>query len=162
MNRDEGIRDLLRLIEILDIIERQLGLILEQRKKLFRSEYIEQFPGPWDEVSERLDGAKNEIRGEINKLHATDMGKGDYVYEEGLGMVPRLEEVGMLGHSLNLKWNMLKLSVQHKTRGRFLKLANSILGSLAKVIPGLDFVKEYKEHLEAAIKWHRTPAIERE
>jgi hypothetical protein len=36
---------------------------------------------------------------------------------------------------------------------QFLKVANSILGSLSNAIPLLEIVKEYKEHVEASMRY---------
>jgi hypothetical protein len=46
---------------------------------------------------------------------------------------------------------MLTETIKEGVVGRLLKIINSILGSLSTVFPFLEAVKEYKEHLEAAI-----------
>ncbi len=66
-----------------------------------------------------------------------------------------VEGIGMTGNMLRWKKAMLDESVREGTVGRFLKFANAILGSLAKVIPPLEIVKEYKECVEGATKYFR-------
>ena len=46
---------------------------------------------------------------------------------------------------------MLKQAIKQGVVSRLLKIVNSILGSLSQVFPFLEAVKEYKEHVEAAI-----------
>jgi hypothetical protein len=66
-----------------------------------------------------------------------------------------VEGVGMTGNWLRWKKRLLDESVREGTVGRFLKFANAILGSLAKVIPPLEVVKEYKECVEGAQRYFR-------
>jgi hypothetical protein len=61
----------------------------------------------------------------------------------------------MTGNMLRWKKAILDESVREGTVGRFLKFANAILGSLSKVIPPLEIVKEYKECVEGAMKYFR-------
>lgn len=53
--------------------------------------------------------------------------------------------------SLRFKRDMLTQAIKQGVVSRALKIINSILGSLSKVFPFLEAVKEYKEHVEAAI-----------
>lgn len=66
-----------------------------------------------------------------------------------------VEGIGMTGHWLRWKKALLDESVREGAVGRFLKFANAILGSLAKAVPPLEIVKEYKECVEEAQKYFR-------
>jgi len=130
------------LIEILMKIERQLYFIVfevgnnPRGEPRFRKEFVELFPGPWNEVAASFQGARTMIeKDEIN-----------WQYVEGLGMA---------GSMLKWKKSFLDETIKSKAVGRFLKIANSILGSLSKAIPALEIVKEYKDHVEAAMRYVR-------
>ena len=62
-----------------------------------------------------------------------------------------MEGAGLVRDSLQFKRNMLTEAIKEKVFARLLKIINSILGSLSTVFPFLEAVKEYKEHVEAAI-----------
>jgi hypothetical protein len=130
------------LIEMLVTIEKRLYIIVFEKdreasaRSHFRKEFIRMLPGPWDEVEQAFKRARNMIeKKELN-----------WEYVEGIGMT---------GDMLRWKKAMLDESVREGTVGRFLKFANAILGSLAKVIPPLEIVKEYKECVEGAQKYFR-------
>lgn len=130
------------LIEMLITIEKRLYLIVFEGRQAsagkspFRKEFIRMLPGPWKEVEHTFLRARNMIeRDEVN-----------WEYVEGIGMT---------GNMLRWKKTLLDESVREGTVGRFLKFANAILGSLAKVIPPLEIVKEYKECVEGAQKYFR-------
>jgi hypothetical protein len=130
------------LIEMLVTIEKRLYLIVFERgrnaagKSPFRREFIRMLPGPWRQVEHAFLSARNMIeKDEVN-----------WEYVEGIGMT---------GDMLRWKKVLLDESVREGTVGRFLKFANAILGSLAKVIPPLEIVKEYKECVEGAQKYFR-------
>jgi hypothetical protein len=53
--------DHIMLIECLVLIEDQLRFIVFERKELFRQEYLEYLPGPWDEVQRHFEGARKQI-----------------------------------------------------------------------------------------------------
>jgi hypothetical protein len=55
--------------------------------------------------------------------------------------------------SLQFKRNMFTEAIKEGVVTRTLKLINSILGSLSAVFGFLEAVKEYKEHLEAALSF---------
>jgi len=130
------------LIEMLVTIEKRLHVIVfetvegETGRSRFRKEFVRMLPGPWKEVESAFLSARNTIeRDDFN-----------WGYVEGIGMT---------GDMLRWKKRMLDESVREGTVGRFLKFANAILGSLAKVIPPLEVVKEYKECVEGATKYFR-------
>jgi len=110
----------------------QLKLIVFQRRELFRTEFRPYFPGPWPDVEGRLTRT-------VNSLERDDF---NWEYVEGAGLVR---------DSLQFKRNMLTEAIKEGVVARLLKIINSILGSLASVFPFLEAVKEYKEHVEAAI-----------
>jgi hypothetical protein len=128
----QQVRDKAVLITIIVDIREQLKTIVFERKRLFRTEFRDYFPGPWEEVDGLLSRATNALeRDDFN-----------WEYVEGAGLVR---------DSLKFKRNMLTAAIKQGVVARTLKIINSILGSLATVFPFLEAVKEYKEHVEAAI-----------
>lgn len=69
----------------------------------------------------------------------------------------QLTDVGLTGNHLRLKERVLDwvLSVTGANIRHVLKWMNSFLGSLSKVFPKLEIVKEYKEHLEVIVGHRR-------
>lgn len=120
------------LITIVTDIRAQLEIIVFQRRDLFRKEFRPHFPGPWRDVEGRLTRA----------VDALEHDNFDWKYVEGAGLVR---------DSLQFKRDMLTEAIKEKVFARLLKIVNSILGSLSTVFPFLEAVKEYKEHVEAAI-----------
>src|SRR4051794_2957043 len=104
------------LTECLIIIETQLQIIVG-RKELFRKEFLQYLPGPWQEVERHFAGARKRIEND-------DI---DWQYVEG---------VGLLGNNLAWKRDILKEAAKEGIMGRFLKLANTFLGSLSGGVPG--------------------------
>ena len=91
---------------------------------------------PWLDTKGRLDRAKTMItQNEIS-----------WEYVAGVGLV---------GHELKWKRDLLRTEREQGTVGRFLKLANSFLGSLSKVLPVLEPVKEFKENIEACVAYSK-------
>jgi hypothetical protein len=130
------------LLEILINIEGRLSLIVHERSNVprmpqFRREFMEFFPGPWDQVAAHFKQSRAMIeRDDIN-----------WEYVEGIGMTGRM---------LEWKKRFFDETLKQGVNSRFFDVANSILGSLSKAIPPLEAVKEYKEHVEAAMKYpHR-------
>lgn len=134
-------QDIRLLIEMLVTIENRLNIIVfghdgQLGSQRFRKEFRQTLTEPWPQVEHAFRTARNMIeREEFN-----------WEYVEG---------VGMTGNWLRWKKRLLDESVKEGTVGRFLKFANAILGSLAKVIPPLEIVKEYKECVEGAQKYFR-------
>jgi hypothetical protein len=130
------------LIEMLVTIEKRLHIIVFEHgvnaegRSRFRKEFIKMLPEPWPEVEHAFLSARNMIERE------------EFTWEY-------VEGIGMTGNMLRWKKAMLDESVREGTVGRFLKFANAILGSLSKVIPPLEIVKEYKECVEGAMKYFR-------
>jgi hypothetical protein len=122
MANEEQAEDKKLLIDMLVTIEKRLYVIVfaavesAAGKSGFRAEFVRMLPEPWREVEHAFVSARNMIeKEELN-----------WEYVEGIGMT---------GHWLRWKKGMLDESVKEGTVGRFLKFANAILGSLAKVIP---------------------------
>jgi hypothetical protein len=129
------------LIEMLVTIEKRLFIIVfgdndQLKSQRFRKEFRQIVTEPWSQVEHAFRDARNMIESE----------QLNWEYVEG---------VGMTGNWLRWKKRLLDESVREGTVGRFLKFANAILGSLAKVIPPLEVVKEYKECVEGAQKYFR-------
>jgi hypothetical protein len=120
------------LITIVTDIGSQLKIIVFERQQLFRTEYRAYFPGPWRDVEARLSRAVNDLE--------HDNFNWDYV-----------ERAGLVRDSLRFKRNMLTAGIKQGVVARVLKIINSILGSLSGAFPFLEAVKEYKDHVEAAI-----------
>lgn len=142
MPKDEHREDKRILVEMLFTIEKRLYIIVSEQgaegstQRRFRKEFVEMLPGPWQVVHENFE-------------HARDMIEKDDVRWE------YVEGVGMTGHVLVWKKRFLDETVRQGAVGRFLKVANSILGSLSKAVPPLEIVKEYKELVEAARRYVR-------
>jgi len=127
------------LLEILRNIEVRLSVIVHQTAAergtpQFRKEFIEFFPGPWDQVTIHFGRSR----------HMIERDEVDWEYIEGIGMTGRM---------LEWKKRFFEETLKQGVTSRFLDVANSILGSLSKAIPPLEAVKEYKEHVEAAMKY---------
>jgi hypothetical protein len=128
------------LIGILDAIEKQLHVIVFEPTRgvhgvrFFRREFAAMLVEPWQQVQLHFRRSREMI----------EMDEFDWEYLEG---------VGMTGSWLRWKKRFLDETIRQRGRRRFFKVANSILGSLAKAIPPLEAVKEYKEHVEAAIRY---------
>jgi hypothetical protein len=127
------------LIEILIEIESGLYNIVSVevtirpvRHGRFRKEFAQLIPGPWEEVSSAFRQARKQL--ETDQL--------DWQYVEGIGLT---------GDMLKWKKAMLDQTVRSGGINRFLKIANSLLGSLSGAIPVLEIAKEYKENIEAAM-----------
>jgi hypothetical protein len=120
------------LIGIVKDIGDQLKIIVFQRRDLFRSEFRRYFPGPWDEIEQRLARA------------TVALNRDDFNWEY-------VEGAGLVRDSLQFKRNILTEAIKQGVVARLLKIINSILGSLTGVFPFLEAVKEYKEQVEAAI-----------
>jgi hypothetical protein len=117
------------LVTIIQDIGEQLRIIVFNRRELFRGEYRQYFPGPWQDVEGRLNRASHELEAmQPDDLHRQ--------YIEGAGLVR---------DSLQFKRNMLTESIKQGVITRLLKIINSILGSLTAVFGFLEAVKEYKE-----------------
>ena len=141
MASKEQAEDQRLLIETLVTIEKRLYIIVfghadELRGQRFRREFRQIVAEPWPQVERAFRDARNIIESE----------QLNWEYVEG---------VGMTGNWLKWKKRLLDESVREGTVGRFLKFANAILGSLAKVIPPSEVVKEYKECVEGAQKYFR-------
>jgi hypothetical protein len=120
------------LIGIVTDIGDQLRIIVFERQDLFRTEFRPFFPGPWRDVEARLSRA----------VHDLEHDNFNWDYVEGAGLVR---------DGLQFKRSMLTAAIKQGVAARVLKIINSILGSLTGVFPFLEAVKEYKEHVEAAI-----------
>jgi hypothetical protein len=113
---DEREQDRRILVTIIVDIREQLRFIVFKRRDLFRKEFRQYFPGPWNEIQARL------LRAE----HALQQPYFDWEYVEGAGLVR---------DSLQFKRNMLTQAIKQGVISRTLKIINSILGSLAKALP---------------------------
>jgi hypothetical protein len=127
------------ILAMLESIEAHLHALVQQLGKpdsdeRFRREFAGYFPGPWEEIKERFRDAKTAIQ----------KSNIEYRYVEG---------VGMTGEMLAWKNGFLSDTMKFGGVRRFFKVANSIIGSLAAIFPPLEAVKEYKEIVEAAIRY---------
>src|SRR2546422_1064118 len=116
------------LVEMLWVVEDGLDKIVHSPRLFlvrFRFGEVVEESVPWRKVAGALEQARKEIRGPNLK----------WEYVAGVGLV---------GDELRWKRRLLQTERRHGTVGRFLKLANSFLGSLRKVLPRLEPGKEFK------------------
>jgi hypothetical protein len=130
---DEKKRDFQTLIALLTLTEQQLKTLVHERQDLFRQEFLEYLPGPWEDVERRFVLARQQI----------ENGGLEWEYVEGAGLT---------GNRLLWKQNILRESVRQQIFGRILKVANGLLGSLSKGLPIVEFIKEYKDFVEGCMK----------
>jgi hypothetical protein len=146
MNTEMGM-----LIELLEAIKNLLTWIVRD-SGLIREEFRGRFMELLAEIQQRIDAV-------IERLNSVE--RGDPVYEE-------LRVCGLTGNSLRMKagvgrvlFKELDDSAEQTSAGlrifgrnlKFpLKWVNSLLGSLAKVFPPLEAVKEFKEHVELTLE----------
>lgn len=144
--------DIKILVEILNSIANLLAWIVRE-SGLIKEEFRPLLSESLGEMEERINSA-------IDQLNAVES-ENDRIYEE-------LRVCGLTGRSLAMKrevgrslYRGVVESAVHTPEGprilgfklKFpLKWINSILGSLAKVFPPLEAVKEYKEHVELTIE----------
>ncbi len=155
---DDGDRQL--LLEILKTIRDELHAFVHDRLFVFPQHIRGHFPGPWEEVNGSLEEARRKIHEEFPSIY------GD------------LKEAGLTGEMLKFKKAILdqhvlvarsafdaareqpSITLIEPARHSFwlrisrpvLKSINSILGSLARVIPVLEVAKEYKEQAESGME----------
>src|ERR1035437_1364873 len=126
------------LIAMLTSIEEQLRILVLERPKQFRKDYLELLPGPWLEVQRRLETARKQIHDD----------QIDWQYVEGVGLTSK---------TALWKQKILTKSIRSGVWGRILKVCNAILGSLSGALPILEFVKEYKDCVEGCLRIIRSP-----
>jgi len=91
---------------------------------------------PWPEIERHFQVARTQIqKGEI-----------DWRYVEG---------VGLTSPTVAWKRDIMKEAAKQGVMSRFLKLANSFLGSLSGGLPIVEFIKEFKDFVEACLKLRR-------
>ena len=124
------IDELSTLIELVDRIERLLDRIVHD-PTLFRAEVRHLLPGPWEEIKSLFEKGRQALR------------KTDWGYIEG---------VGLTRSGLWWKRDLLETDAKHGKLGAIVHRIDSLLGSLAKVIPVFEPILEYKEQVEASIE----------
>ena len=130
---DDRSDDKQNLIACLNLIETELRRIVFDQRERFRIEFRDDFPGPWMEVQRRFDLVRTQIRND-------DL---DWHYVEG---------VGLTKSDLVWKRSLLEKAARMGVLRRFLSMANTFLGSLSGALPIIEFIKEYKEMVEASLK----------
>jgi hypothetical protein len=144
--------DIKNLVEILNSIAKLLAWIVRE-SGLIKEEFRPLLLNSLGDMEERINSARN-------KLNAVKS-PADPIYE-------KLKDCGLTGSSLAMKravgrslYQEVADSAVHTPEGprilgfklKFpLKWINSILGSLAKVFPPLEAVKEYKEHVDLMVE----------
>lgn len=63
----------------------------------------------------------------------------------------RLEEVGLTGDPLRMKWSLIFSDLLRGRLKRLIARINSFLSSLSSVLPGVDIIKEFKDQTEASM-----------
>jgi hypothetical protein len=122
-----------KALKCLNFIEVKLRQIVFDEKEKFRQEFRDDFPGPWNEITQRFAEARKQI--ENDEL--------DWHYVEGVSLTSSV---------LIWKRDLLRKAVGTKVPRRILDIVNSFLGSLSGAIPVLEFIKEYKDMVEACLK----------
>ena len=139
------------LIDLLQAIKSLLGWIVRD-SALIKEEFRGRFMDVLEEMQQRIDSV-------IDRLDSVE--PGDPIHEE-------LRVCGLTGNSLKMKTEVGRALFKELDEsavetpsgltifGRKLKFplkwVNTILGSLAKVFPPLEAVKEYKEHVELTVE----------
>jgi hypothetical protein len=120
-----------KIDSILTIIRDELEKIVRNQPELFRSGLLAYLSDLWPDIADRIERARDKVA------------EVDWTYVEGVGLV---------GRALAAKLGLLNEELKEGGRlEAFFKRANSLLGSLAEIIPILHGVKEYKEHVECSI-----------
>src|ERR1051326_5784845 len=99
--------DKMILIECLELTENQLKIIVFKRQDLFRKEFLDYFPGPWDEVEQHFVAAKRRI----------DDDEINWKYVEGAGLT-----------GTNAAWrrDLIREAAKQGVPGGFLDLASRL------------------------------------
>jgi hypothetical protein len=127
------------LNDVLQFIEQLLTVLVS---KLQGPEAI-QFQRVWaGEIRPKLQQVKAEVQGIQSEVDAKWKG---------------LADAGWTAESLRLKGDSLASAANRGALGTVFKYVNSALGSLAKVFPMLDPVKEFKEFLEPSFSKESEP-----
>lgn len=137
MNERNRKNDLAKLVVLLEMIEKELKKIVDKQEELFRKEFLKLFTRDrWVEVEQCFRKAK------------------DMLYSQNLSW-EHLEGVGMTNKNLDFKVSIFEESIREGVVVRILKVMNSLLGSLSRALAPLEFVKEYKEMVEASLSYFK-------
>jgi hypothetical protein len=146
MPPETGVSDREKLSDFLGILKGVLMLLLEHRDGLLPDHLWESLQGAWPQADAAISDLRQQL---INPVNAVDLEN-------------RLESVGLKGASLHLKLLGFDAVVgpvrppqgpQH--RGWFERVfgwAAIILGSLSKVLPDADVIREFQEAGEQGLR----------
>lgn len=116
-----------QLSQFLDKVQNELEMIVYDTYRNIGPELSELLSSVWKELAENFDEAKKDL---------LDIKQED------------LFDVGLTGNGLKLKLKGFELAVANRLKKPILRWINIILGSLSKILPVLEPIKEYKEILE--------------
>jgi hypothetical protein len=138
-----------RLLDLLDVTARVIRWTVTESGLIHDRELLERFTATLGQVDDRVRDVQEIVSEELS---------GD---PEESPLYEELEHVGLTAAQLSLKERVLQwiVTAAGGELRQVLAWINTFLGSLAQVIPAVDLVKEYKEHLEIVIDiQHRRPA----
>lgn len=165
-NNDPLIDDFMRLARMLARISVSLGNLINRDHGIVDPELQAQFVQTWPQASNNLTQAIRQLREESIRVQSTSKKRNT--------LRRKLEKAGLTGPMLRMKETSLnfyldpidrivslpltgKESLGEKAMNKLLtwtkpafKVMNSIFGSLLKAFPGIEIVKELKEHVEAS------------
>ncbi|HXJ96310.1 MAG TPA: hypothetical protein VMT20_26025 [Terriglobia bacterium] len=128
------------LTDVLEFIEKLLQVLVERVPE----PDARQFRRVWDG---EIRGKIQSVKGALTNITSVQ----DDHWKE-------LLDVGWTDESLRLKGDALASAAHKGALAKVLKLVNTALGSLEKVFPVLDPVKEFKEFLEPFFSYESEPA----
>lgn len=124
-------RDREILLGILDFAYRFLETLIFEKQKVLRQ-------GTGNILKEGWHDAEVSFARAREQLHSV---KWEYI-----------EGVGLSGRQLEMKDRLLRMDVGTGIVGRILQRLDSIMGSLAAVLPILEIAREYKEQVEISVE----------
>ena len=128
---NNAVRDREILVGMLGYAHKFLFVLVFERKELLMKGTANVLRMGWEDAEASLVRASAQLR-EI-----------DWRYVEGAGLT---------GRQLEMKDRLLRMDVGTGIVGRIIRRLDSIMGSLASVLPVLEIAREYKEQVEISIE----------
>ena len=151
---------------ILQTIEDELNEFVFNREDSFPGNWRNEFQAVWSDVEIRFQITHRSI----DRLGPRSFAKGSKLEKAGLVGQPLKLKANRLGSIVRAFWDLFggpkKYSLANPSaqvtalleprrtgvKDLLFGVINSLLGSLSRVFPPLEGIKEYKEHLEHAVK----------
>jgi hypothetical protein len=169
--------DFERLAKMLERIRVTLKGVIFVQAEIAPTELQREFGKNWREADEHLDDAISRLRHprRSSTPNQSDRGLRSRLVNAGMtGEMLRMKEVSLTYHldaidGIIFEDSAAKASLGERAIKKLLtwfkpagKVMNSILGSLVKAFPGMEIVKELKEHIEASYETAGAMREERE